>query len=494
MLRYALRRIVWTFPVLVAVTLALFALLSLDRSADSHAASAPAASSLPAFINLRPRDVRALSSDAIDRLAANPDDTAAANLLVRLGGAALPFVLPQLESLGPDTRKRVASVLGPIATRMGIASADTFLDGDRAVEFWTMYWLERSVDFKPGVVRRAVRRLAIQGSEARRTELVELDTYALAELMDALGDVQQPADVARVSRLLDVASHVTARDDRIGPDATIVQARACAIRWREWWLASRADYELLSGPSRVAAMLVETRYGHWALRAFTLKLGIARDGQPVLDKLLMRAPRTLLLAFLGLVLAHGIGIAIGLVAAWRRRGWIQPISAALAIASLAIPAPVTVILAARATGGRLLIASAVVAIAVAFAGSPARHQRLAALDAMMREVVRYARARGLSDSRLLLHHTLRPALIAVLPLFALDFPLAVSCACAAEKALGLRGIGVPIVRAAIEHDLSFLMATGVGFTAIAALLLLATDVATTVIDRRTQRYLLQERV
>ncbi len=493
MLRYALRRIFWTVPVLFGVTLVLFAVLNLDRAQPTIAGSAQESAALPLFINPRPRDVRALSSDAVQRIASDSGDPAAAALVVRLGGAALPFVLPQLDSLDLAARERVAVALAPVAVRMGLASSDLQRTGPDAVTFWTLYWQERSVDFKPGVVHRAVSRLAAQGSETRRAELLELDTYALGDLMDALGDVQTPADVGRVSRLLDVASHVAGRDDRIGPDATLAQARACANRWREWWLASRADYELLSGPSRVAAMLVETRYGHWALRALTLKLGASRAGQPVLDRLVLRAPRTLLITGLGLLTAHVLGVALGLLSAWRRPRGLASSSAMLALLSLSVPVPAILMALARLTGGRWLLAVAIVAVAVVFAGSPLRHQRLAALEAWLREICRYARARGTTNMDLLLRHTLRPTVIAVLPLFAVDFPLAVSCTCAAEKALGLRGIGVHLVTAMLEHDISYLMAVGVAFTAIAAVLHMLADLMTAIVDARTRRHLMQER-
>jgi peptide/nickel transport system permease protein len=493
MLRYALRRVFWIIPVLLGATIALFALLTRAPASGSRSATSSSNPALPVFLNLRPRDVRALSADAVDRIVAQADVDEAAALLCRLGGAAFPFVLPQLDSLDPAARERVALALVPVAARMGLTATESLRRGPDAVTFWTLYWQERSADFKPAVARRAVRRLATQGSDARRTELVELDTYALGGLMDALGEVRTPEDVARVSRLTDVASHVTGRDDTVGPGASVSQARACVNRWQDWWLASRVDYEPLTGPSRVAAMLVETRYGHWVLRAITWQLGTAEDGQPVVDKLLRHAPRTLALAMLGLVGAHGVGLAIGLLAAWRRRAWIGWSTTLFAVIALAVPAPLIVLAVAHATGGALLAGAAGIAITVAFAGSPSRHQRLAALDVSLRDVTRYARARGVSDAVLLLRHLLRPTIIAVLPLFATDFPLALSCACAAEKALGLRGIGLAIVRAAIDHDVAFLMAAGISFTGIAAMMHAATDMITAMMDRRTMRHLLQER-
>ncbi len=260
MLRYALRRLFWTVPALLAATLVLFAVLSSVRPRGSSTAppDSPDAMerSLPTFFNARPRDVRELSMDAMARVASGSGDDDASKTLERLGGAALPIVLPRLDSLAPEQRRRVALAMMPIAERMGFASNTAPLSSAEAVAFWTLFWQEREADFKPSVVRRAVHRLAAQGSDARRTELVELDTFALADIMDALADPRVPFDSALASRLIDIAAHAAGRDDRISSQASRLDTVACIARWQSWWLASRSDYETSSGPSRIAAMLV----------------------------------------------------------------------------------------------------------------------------------------------------------------------------------------------------------------------------------------------
>src|SRR5579864_5361378 len=121
MLRYALRRILWAIPTLIATSLILFFVTTLtpDPAAPATPAEArePTADAsleeqrrsrfldLPRFLNVDPQDVRSRAREALSHVAAGDarQELAAASLC-RLGGAALPFILPLLESLSPDAR------------------------------------------------------------------------------------------------------------------------------------------------------------------------------------------------------------------------------------------------------------------------------------------------------------------------------------------------------------------------------------------------------
>jgi ABC-type dipeptide/oligopeptide/nickel transport system permease component len=479
MLRYALRRALWILPALLVATLLYFGLLTHQaRPADDPR--------LPLFVNTHPRDVRALSAQALSELTEGPNDGAAQEL-VRLGGAALPHVLPHLDALGPEARGRLAVALQPVAERMGLASPAAFSTPESAVTFWTRFWEERAVDFRPAVVRRAVHRQATHGSLARRAVLVELDTYALDGLMDALGPCKTPDDVARAARLLSVASHVTGRDACVHPGMSPGEAAPCVVRWREWWLTSRVDYETLSGPERVAAILTETQYGRWALQALTLRLGVGPDGVTVLDRLRTQGPRTLGLALLALVLAYGVAFPLGLISARCHRGAIDQGASILTLALLALPVPLLTACFAVFAGGKFALAAAVTATAAGLVSAPSRHQRIAAIEELSHESLRYAKAKGIPASRLLLVHVGRPVGALAVTLAALDFPLAMSAACVVEQAFQLPGLGPHLVRAVLDHDIALLMAFGIVATALHALLLLASDVAGGWLDPRLNR-------
>ena len=105
---------------------------------------------------------------------------------MRLGGAALPYVLPRLDDLSPEARGRVALALEPLAARMGetrAGGADG--DADSAARFWAHFWDDRALDFTRPSADRQVTRIATRETELRDQELRRLDTYALPELVEA---------------------------------------------------------------------------------------------------------------------------------------------------------------------------------------------------------------------------------------------------------------------------------------------------------------------
>lgn len=489
MLRYALRRALWILPALVVTTLLLFALVTrlASRTAEGVDSQPAAASELPLFFNPTPRDVRALSEQAVQDIASERETEQAASLLVRLGGAALPYVLPRLDALGPEARGRLALALEPVAARMGLASEQAFSSPNSAVTFWTRFWEERAIDFNAPVVRRAVRRQAVHGSAARRAALVELDTFALSGLMDALERVETPDDVSRAARLLSVAAHVTGRDACVEPGMQVEAADRCVSRWREWWLLSRSDYEVLAGPERISAMLTETQYGLWALQALTLRLGVGPDGVSVLDRLATEGPRTVSLALLALLLAYGLAFPIALVGAQWRRGAVDHVTAFSAILLLSWPIPVLVAALASSTRGPSAWAVALTAMTSSLLAAPSRHQRIVAIDELGRDWYRYGRACGLHPLRLLALHVGRSSGALGVGLLALDLPIALSAACVVEHAFGLRGLGPHLVRAVLDRDVALLMAAGLAATVLHAVLLLLGDVAAGWLDPRLRR-------
>src|SRR3954449_8734794 len=110
-MRRAIEKLTFLLLSFAAASLLSFALLArlCDRS-SAHPAT------LPLLVNLSPHDARELTLKAVRTLAeGGPNADRARAELARLGGAALPHVLPALESLAPVTRGRVALALAPIA-------------------------------------------------------------------------------------------------------------------------------------------------------------------------------------------------------------------------------------------------------------------------------------------------------------------------------------------------------------------------------------------
>jgi ABC-type dipeptide/oligopeptide/nickel transport system permease component len=308
----AIRRLLGIALTLVAVSVALF-WASATYDARVHATRTSPFAALPPFFNRNPVGVRELSALAVRTVArGGPEGAPAAAELARLGGAALPYVLPALDSLDPESRVRVAVALTPIALRMGVAGPDDLASGDQAVLFWTRFWQDRAIDFRAPAVQHLTTRLSERAIALRREDLMHVDTFALPSLIDAIGEVTSEADVGRVQRLSSVLSHVTGAPALLPADASIAQARRAAEIWRDFWALHGSEYSALNGPRRLAATFAETQYGKWLADVLRGGLGRTRGGETALSLIERDLPTTLLLLLVGL------GGGFSLAVAWTR--------------------------------------------------------------------------------------------------------------------------------------------------------------------------------
>jgi peptide/nickel transport system permease protein len=487
MMRHALRRILWIVPTLIAITALAFGALS------SMPATAPEfAEDLPLFVNLEPRDVRTRTLELVEHVAAaGPEATRSAERLARLGGAALPYVLPRLDELGPGQRRRVALALAPVAQRMGVGSSAEFTRAESAVVFWSRFWQDRAMDFRPLVVRRLVRRMAQDSTALRHADVLALDTFALSELIAAMPPVRSPRDVERVRRLTSLASHLTDNPWQVAPNASVADARQTVERWQRWWLRHRWQYMSFDGPRRVAAMLLETRYGRWAADAATSRLGVTAEGYRVLDVLKARAPITLWLTSAALLGGYVVGIAVGLAGALRALRTADLVASAVAVCLLAVPAASWAAWAASSGRGAGLAAATLVMVSVSSA-LVSRHQRASARAALDQDYTRTAIALGCPPWRLL-WRSFRPASAAVVALLAVDLPALASTAFVVEHAFALPGLGPITVEAVRTRDVSWLMAMTVLTATSVALLQVFSDALLAALDPRVHSALERQR-
>lgn len=507
MLRFAFRRILWSVPTLVATSFFLFFVTTLAPDPASpqslDEARTPASDprvetarrarflDLPRFLNEEPQDVRSRARDAVAHLAA--DDAlreVSARRIRELGGAALPYVLPALQALAPDVRGRVAVALAPIAERMNLAKADELSAPDAAVLFWTRYWDDRSLDYTPASVDRAVARLLEHGSDQREQDLVATDTFALSAVVPAMAK----ADWTSLARLARLARHATERGPAIEPDASDDDVRRSLADWQEWWFVHATDFVALDGPGRALAFVTETRYGKWLRRAVSGELGVsAIDGEPIARKLRNRAPLTLLVCLCALLLSWAVAVPIGAYGAWRQRGTFDVATSVGMFLLYAMPTFAFAEILRRAAGafapGAERVTLAITALTAATLATSSRWQRTAMLDVIRQDFVRTAHAKGVPAWRVAVVHALRNALMPTVTLAGLHLPTLVAGAFVVEEVFGLPGVGYETLRAIEAHDSAWLMAVVLATAVAVTLGLVASDVAYGALNPRVREEL-----
>jgi ABC-type dipeptide/oligopeptide/nickel transport system permease component len=501
MLAFALRRAIWAIPTLFGVSLVVFLLTTLLPDPEAQAPVTPSDVTarmrleelrrarfldLPRLVNVAPRDVRTTVERCTAHIVANDADALfCEERIAQIGGAALPHLLPHLDDVPPLSRGRLAIALAPIARRMRIGDEAELTHADRAVLFWERFWEDRSVDFTEPAVKRSVQRITSRGSDLLEQELRLMDTFALQQLIAAMTTTKDRAAIERLTRL---ASDIAVRDGLLGDDADASRVRAVVTEWLSWWYVHDSDYVVLQGGEKVTASIAQTRYAKWVLGAVTGQLGLStRDGLPIFDKLVARAPVTLGMAMLALLVSAAIGVPIGVVAAWRRGHIIDHGAAGLILLLYSIPTFLTAELLTalgRAPGAGLV--APILALSTVSLSVMTQQQRASMIETLGQDYVRSARAKGARSFRVATVHALRNALVPTVTLAGVQFPALVGGAFVVEEVFDVHGMGWETLRAIESHDAAWIVAVTLLCAVVTTGCLVASDIAYGLLDPRVR--------
>jgi peptide/nickel transport system permease protein len=126
-------------------------------------------------------------------------------------------------------------------------------------------------------------------------------------------------------------------------------------------------------------------------------------------------------------------------------------------------------------------------ISLVFIGFYSRLLRSNMLDVMNEDYVRTARAKGLSERRVLVGHVLRNAMIPIVTLFGLDFGAAIGGgAILTETVFGLQGIGQYVAESIGSLDLPPILGTTLYAAFLIVLLSAIVDIAYAKLDPRVR--------
>jgi ABC-type dipeptide/oligopeptide/nickel transport system permease component len=513
-IRFALRRLLAAVPIVLGISLVSFVLVNLAvGSPDTSGAGGSAQDRdtaeemgrayglhLPLFVNLSIEDARTRAERDIDQLADPVKRGPAIRSLVRSGGAALPYLAAALPRLRGAGLTAAIEVLAAIAPRLGVADAAAAAPDVAA--FWRHYFGVYGSDFTPVRAARLVRRYERRDDQLALAELERLDSFCLPALMEAIGR-EQPA--ATAARLVALAGRITGREDALDAAAPAEARERVLERWREWWSRRYDLYTAFEGWQRVTGAVTETRYFWWLSRVVTFDFGVSlRDGQPVRDKILERAPVTLLLSFLALLAAYCVAIPLGTFSAVRRDSRFDRAATIGLFVVYSLPAFWVAMLLVRwfptqglaspdadalpplarvADTARHLVLP-VLCLSFVSMAMLARYQRVGMLRVIEQDFMRTARAKGLSRTQAILRHGLRNGVIPVVTALGAQLPFLIGGAAVVEKIFGIHGMGFETFEAIRVSDHPWLVAV-ITVTAIVTILgIVLADVVYAIVDPR----------
>ena len=207
-------------------------------------------------------------------------------------------------------------------------------------------------------------------------------------------------------------------------------------------------------------------------------------------------PTSATIGLSALTLACLVGIGLGIIAALRQNQMIDNVTMAIAVLGVCIPtfvtAPLLVLVFAAKLGwlptaglnGIRSLILPVTVLALPQIAIISRLTRAGMIEVLRSNYIRTARAKGLSEARIVLRHGLRAA---ILPLVSYLGP-----ACAGlltgslviEKIFSLPGLGKSFVIGALQRDYTVVMGVVIVYAGLILLLNLLADIAYAMLDPR----------
>lgn len=253
---------------------------------------------------------------------------------------------------------------------------------------------------------------------------------------------------------------------------------------------------------------VIVQYGLWLKSFLKGDLGYCTTGEKVSDKLKERIPNTLLLTGFVIFFTWSVGIPLGIVAALN---WRKPLDRILTIMSsigMAIPsfffALLLLIFAVKTgwfpTGGLTsynyselgfwgkitdilhhLVLPVIVLFTISLSGLQ-RQMRGNLLDVLQSDYVKFARAKGLSETKVIYKHALRNAINPMVTLLGFEFASLLSGAALTEYVFQYPGLGRLILEAVMKSDINLVMASLMMGTIMLVLGNLLSDILLKLVD------------
>ncbi len=257
---------------------------------------------------------------------------------------------------------------------------------------------------------------------------------------------------------------------------------------------------------------VHIQYVKWVSSFLQGEFGYSfSQKRPIADILKDTIPNTLVLSAVALAIIFVLGIVIGTVQAVRQYSWGDNLATALAFFFYSMPSfwfGLMLILlfayklqwlpasqmtsvnyefmsgSAQLTDRLKHLLMPAIALGVGGAASVARYMRSGMLEQIRQDYVRTARAKGLSERKVVFKHAMRNALIPVITLLGLYLPFLMAGAVLIETVFAWPGMGRTIVTAIFQRDYPVVLATAFVISVMVILGNLIADVLYSVVDPR----------
>ena len=230
---------------------------------------------------------------------------------------------------------------------------------------------------------------------------------------------------------------------------------------------------------------IGVQYLSWAKSFVKGDLGYTSAGEKVSVKLKERIPNTLLLTLVVIFMTWSVGVPLGIISAIKKESSFDRLLTVFASVGMAIPSfffAILMLIFAVKTGwfpvggltsynfnemsfgakfidiARHLILPSLVLFTISLSGLQ-RQMRANMLEVLDSDYVKFARAKGLSENKVIFKHALRNAINPMITLLGFEFAGLLSGAALTEYVFQYPGLGRLILEAVMKSDINLVMAS-----------------------------------
>ena len=228
--------------------------------------------------------------------------------------------------------------------------------------------------------------------------------------------------------------------------------------------ASSADREVLRTELGLNQPII-SQFGHYLNKLAHADFGLSIHTQtPIIELIKTRYPATLKLAFVSLLIGLSIGVPMGVYAALKAGKWQDLIVTLVSVRLSAMPAfwlgPMLMLIFAvwlgwlPVSGMESNTSIILPALTLGFGLSAilTRMTRTSLLEVLSDDYIRTARAKGLTESNVIIHHALRAALLPIITIVGLQMGSLLAGTVITETIFSWDGIGRLLVESIEKRD------------------------------------------
>ncbi len=221
-----------------------------------------------------------------------------------------------------------------------------------------------------------------------------------------------------------------------------------------------------------------------------------RTGLPVLGELLLRLPHTTIIALGGIGLSVVVGVPLGMISAIKQYSFIDYFARTLALLLTAIPVFWLGLLMllffvlklrwfpATGTGSWRNYVLPVVALAASATATQTRTTRSAMLEAIRQDYVRTARAKGISEPKIMFKHVLKNSILPVITIAGMNVGVQMGGTVVIENVFNIPGMGNMLINSVRVKDIPMIVSTIIMVAFFIGVMNLIVDIIYTFVDPR----------